>query len=218
MNGVHDMGGTQGYGPVVPEADEPAFHAEWERRAFALVLAMGGTGAWNLDQSRAARETLPPAQYLASSYYRIWFEGLCKLLVERNLVTEEELADGRRRVDPGAVPRVLQAGRVAEALARGASTSRTISGHARFAVGDRIRTRNLNSLTHTRLPSYCRDKVGTVVRLHGAHVLPDANALGAGEAPEWLYTVSFDAQAIFGTDSSADAICVDCWESYLETA
>jgi nitrile hydratase len=218
MNGVHDMGGMQGYGPVAPESDEPTFHAAWERRAFALVLAMGGTGAWNLDQSRAARESLPPAQYLASSYYRIWLDGLCKLLLERTLVTAEELADGRMRTARGEVPRVLQAERVADTLARGSSTLRSIPGHARFAAGDRVRTRNLNPATHTRLPRYCRDKVGTVVRLHGAHVLPDANALGAGEAPQWLYTVSFAARAVFGDGTSADALCVDCWESYLDAA
>ncbi|HYF57764.1 MAG TPA: hypothetical protein VEA81_02280 [Burkholderiaceae bacterium] len=95
MNGGQDLGGQHGFGPVVPEPDEPWFHEDWERRAFALTVAMGATGAWNIDQSRAARESLPPAEYLTSGYYRIWFEGLCALLRERGLVDDAELAAGR---------------------------------------------------------------------------------------------------------------------------
>lgn len=216
MNGVHDMGGMQGFGPVVPEVDEPLFHAPWERRAFGLTLAMGGTGAWNLDQSRAARESLPPAHYLASSYYRIWFDGLTKLMLERNMVTREELADGRMRVPPAAIARVLAADRVAPALALGASTLREASAPARFAVGETVRTKNLNPPTHTRLPRYCRGKSGTVMSVHGAHVFPDANGCGGGEQPQMLYTVRFCARELWGADTTAAAVHVDCWEPYLE--
>jgi nitrile hydratase subunit beta len=216
MNGVHDMGGLQDFGPVVPEADEPKFHHPWERRAFALTLAMGGTGTWNIDQTRAARESLPPAQYLASSYYHIWLEGLRALLLERGLVTTDELADGRLREPAQTLPRVLTADRVASALARGSPTLRTVTGAARFRVGDRVRTRNLHPPTHTRLPRYCRGRAGEIALVHGAHVFADAHARGVGEQPQWLYSVHFAASELWGADTTAGAVHVDCWESYLE--
>ena len=216
MNGVHDMGGMQGFGPVTPERDEPLFHAPWERRVFGVTLAMGGTGAWNLDQSRAARESLPPAHYLASNYYRIWFDGMCKLMLERNLVTREEMAEGRMRIAPAAIARALPAERVAPALALGTSTLRDVPTPARFAVGDPVRTKNLNPPTHTRLPRYCRGRTGTVTSIHGAHVFPDTNACARGEQPQWLYTVRFSARELWGADTTATAVHVDCWERYLE--
>ena len=215
MNGVHDMGGMQNFGPVVPEAGEPCFHAAWERRAFALTLAMGGARLWNLDQTRAARESLPPAQYLASSYYQIWLDGLIKLMLERGLITREELAEGRMHEPPVQIPNVVTADKVAAALARGSPTERPLAGAARFRVGDAVRTKALNTPTHTRLPRYCRDKRGTVTMTHGAHVFADANARGQSE-PQWLYTVRFEGSELWGSDTSAAAVHVDCWEPYLE--
>lgn len=214
MNGVHDMGGGQNFGPVVPEVDEPRFHAAWERRAFALTLAMGGARLWNLDQSRAARESLPPAQYLASSYYRIWLDALIELLVERRLISRDEAADGRMREAPLGID-VLSADKVQWALARGAPSVRPPSRAACFTTGDAVRAREINPPTHTRLPRYCRGKAGTIVALHGVHVFPDVNALGSGEDPQWLYTVRFDGRELWGPDTSATAVHVDCWEPYL---
>lgn len=216
MNGVHDMGGLQNFGPVAPDADEPLFHHAWERRALGLTLAMGGAGLWNLDQSRSARESLPPAQYLSSSYYRIWVDGLCKLMLERGLVTPEELADGRMRDRPAKTFAPLTAERVSPALLRGSSTQRQLAGSARFSVGDAVRARVINPPSHTRLPRYCRGRPGSIAKLHGAHVFPDANACGKGEQPQWLYTVRFEAADLWGPDTSAAAVHVDCWESYLE--
>ena len=216
MNGVHDMGGMQDFGPVVPEIDEPRFHHGWERRVFGLTIAMGATGAWNLDQSRAARESLPPAQYLASSYYQIWLEGMQALMLERGLVTEEELADGRMHEPPRTLPQVLTADKVALALARGASPQRTLDNAPRFRVGDAVRTRNLHPTTHTRLPRYCRGKPGTIAAIHGAHIFADAHARGIDEPLQWLYTVRFDAHALWGADTTAATVCVDCWEPYLD--
>ncbi|MEJ7670251.1 MAG: nitrile hydratase subunit beta [Casimicrobiaceae bacterium] len=216
MNGVHDMGGLQNFGPILPEQREPPFHHEWERRAFGLTLAMAGAGMWNLDQARAARESLPPARYLASSYYRIWLDALSKLMLERGLVTFEELADGRLREPPAGTRGVLTADRVASALARGSSTYRALVGSARYSVGDAVRTRVVHPQSHTRLPRYCRGKRGTVAKLHGAHVFADANARGNGEEAQWLYTVRFAASELWGPDTTAAAIHVDCWEPYLE--
>ena len=216
MNGVHDMGGMQDFGAVTPEADEPRFHHAWERRAFALTLAMGATGAWNLDQARSARESLPPARYLASTYYEIWFGGMEVLLRERGLVNAAEIAAGRMQEPARPIPRRLDAGNVASALARGASTRRTIPGAPQFAPGDAVRTMNVNPPTHTRLPRYCRGKPGTIVAMQGAHVYPDVNAQGRDEAPQWLYNVRFAARDLWGPHTSADAVHVDCFEPYLE--
>src|SRR5262249_14930158 len=160
---IHDMGGMQDFGPVVAEPDEPRFHAGWERRAFGMTVAMGTLGQWNLDQARFARESLWPAQYLASTYYQIWFEGLIRLRLERGLVTREELADGKIRTPPLSVPTALAAHEVAARLARGASTQRPATAPARFKPGDAVRTCNQNPPSHTRLPRYCRGRPGTIV-------------------------------------------------------
>ena len=216
MNGAHDMGGIQGFGPVVPEAHEPLFHHPWERRMLALALAMGATGKWNLDMSRSARESVPPAQYLSHTYYQIWYEGLKKLLVTTALATPDEIRDGRMRIAPIPVARTLKAGEVAAALAKGSPTLRKAPARARFAVGESVAARQINPVSHTRLPRYCRGKRGAIVRVHGAHVFPDSHATGQGEKSQWLYTVRFDAQELWGPDTTASAVFVDCWETYLQ--
>lgn len=224
MNGVHDMGGLHSFGPVHLEADEPLFHAPWERRALGLTLAMGATGQWNIDQSRSARESLPPATYLGSSYYRIWILGLQRLMLQRGLVTEEELISGRLTQPARPVARVLRADGVDAALARGTPTERAAPAPARFAVGDRVRALNRHPAGHTRLPRYVRGHVGTVVLVHGAHVFADRHAASApgqpfDEAPQWLYTVAFDGQELWGEDAeTGTSVSVDAWESYLEPA
>ena len=215
MNGVHDMGGLQAFGPVVVEKDEPLFHHAWESRALGLVVLMGAARQWNIDQSRSARESLPPATYLSSSYYRIWVEGLGKLMMERGLVTAEELADGKVRTPPAKLANVLTAASLEKALSRGSPTQRPETTRPRFAVGEPVRTRNLNPTTHTRLPRYCRDKPGVVTRVHGQHVFADSHALGR-EDPQWLYTVRFEAIDLWGTGTTASAVHVDCWEPYLQ--
>lgn len=224
MNGVHDMGGLHSFGPVHLEADEPLFHAPWERRALGLTLAMGATGQWNIDQSRSARESLPPATYLGSSYYRIWILGLQRLMLQRGLVTEEELISGRLTQPARPVARVLRADGVDAALARGTPTERAAPAPARFAVGDRVRALNRHPAGHTRLPRYVRGHVGTVVLVHGAHVFADRHAASApgqpfDEAPQWLYTVAFDGQELWGEDAeTGTSVSVDAWESHLEPA
>jgi nitrile hydratase subunit beta len=217
MNGGQDLGGMQGFGPVKVLADEAVdgpgrFHAPWERRALAITLAMGGTGEWNIDQSRAARESLGPAQYLQFSYYKIWIAGLERLMRERNLLESSGLATR-------AVKKVLREHEVAQALARGNAYDRPHSAAAsmpaKFLLGQSVRTRQMHPSTHTRLPRYARDKCGTIQQIRGVFVFPDAAALGDHDAAQWLYTVEFEASALWGSDTTADAVCVDCWESYL---
>lgn len=218
MNGAQDLGGMQGFGPVLPEPNEPRFHDEWERRAFALTLAMGATGAWNLDMGRAARESLPPAQYLSSSYYQIWFEALTKLLISQGLVSTDEIRDGKAQAPAASHVRTLLKDNVISVLARGSPSVREASAPARFSfkIGDAVTTKQMNPATHTRLPRYCRGKRGTVIGVRGTHVFPDTSATGQGEQPQCLYTVQFAAEELWGPDTTASSICVDCWEPYLE--
>jgi nitrile hydratase len=219
VNGGQDLGGLMGFGPVAPEPDEPLFHALWERRAFGLTLAMGATGAWNLDTSRHARESLSPVEYLSSSYYEIWTKGVERLVVQAGLVSGEELRAGAALAPAAPVERVLAAADVPAALARGGPTDRPAEAPARFAVGDAVTTRNLHPRGHTRLPRYARAKRGVVERVHGVFVFPDVNAHGAGEAPQWLYTVRFAGRELWGDEADAGlVVSVDAWESYLEPA
>ncbi|MDJ0614798.1 MAG: nitrile hydratase subunit beta [Rhizobiaceae bacterium] len=217
MNGPHDMGGMQFYGPVKPEANEPVFHADWEKRALAMTVGMGFTGQWNLDVSRFARESLAPDFYLTKSYYQIWVNGLQNLMLERGLVTENEIATGKMETHPVEVKRVVSGEEMPAALAAGGPVARDPEGPAAFSVGDRVTTTNIHPTGHTRLPRYARGKTGEIIAIHGCHVFPDSNARGDGENPQWLYAVKFDAQALFGSDAEAgNTVVVDCWEPYLE--
>jgi nitrile hydratase beta subunit len=219
MNGPHDLGGAQGFGPIAPEENEPVFHREWERRALALNLAMGATRAWNIDTSRHGRERIPPADYLASSYYEKWFKGLERLLVERGLATQAEIDAGRSLGPPAAVPRAIKADEVSAVLAKGSSYERPASTPALYQIGDKIRAKVMNPVGHTRLPRYVRGRIGTIARLHGVHVFPDANSRGKGEDPHWLYSVAFGASEIWGPEAKpGDTVHVDLWEPYLERA
>ncbi len=219
MNGAQDLGGMMGFGPVDPEQNEPLFHAPWERRVLGYTVALGAAGKWNIDMSRHARESLPPAEYLAASYYEIWTKGVERLVVKTGLVSEEELRLGKALNPPAPIKRVLTRDDVPAVLARGGPTEREATGPARFAVGDRVRTRNMHPKGHTRLPRYARDREGVIERVHGAHVFPDTNAHGAGENPQWLYTVRFSGRELWGEEADPNlAVSIDAWESYLEPA
>jgi nitrile hydratase len=212
-----DLGGQGGHGAVVREPEGDPFHAAWEPRALALTLAMGATGAWNIDMSRSARETLP--DYAQRSYYAIWLAALEKLLVERGQVRPDELAAGRMLHTPVPVARVLMAVDVPTVLATGAATERPATAPARFGVGTRVRTRVARVDHHTRLPGYAHGKTGTIERVHGMHVFADTHAQGLGAQPHWLYTVVFDGHALWGDPAQAGlTVSVDAWEPYLEPA
>ena len=219
MNGGADLGGAHGFGPVVEEADEPLFHADWEARVMAMVIACGPLGQWNLDQSRFARESLFPPDYQTFDYYRIWLAALEKLLLERGMVTTDELASGLVEVPAMKTPPSLSAKDVAATLKRGGPVSREPEGEPSFAVGDKVRTINEHPASHTRLPRYARGRAGRVSKVLGFHVFPDANALGLGEQPAWLYQVRFGARELFGESRPAgDAVTLDLWEPYLREA
>lgn len=211
------MGGMQCFGAVEAEVDEPVFHGDWEKRALALTVAMGFTGMWNLDISRHARESLAPDFYLSKSYYQIWLAGLQNLMLERGMISEEELGDGQLRQPGLDVKRVVAGADMPAALAAGGPVSRETETKPAFSVGDRVTTLNINPSSHTRLPRYARGKTGTIAVVHGCHVFPDSNAKSEGENPQWLYAVSFDGSELFGPDAEAGTVVtLDCWEPYLE--
>ncbi|HTV44093.1 MAG TPA: nitrile hydratase subunit beta [Stellaceae bacterium] len=217
-NSVHDMGGMHGFGPIEPEPDEPPFHAQWEGRVFAMQRAMGFPGLWTIDGGRASLETLPPVEYLRSSYYRRWFLGLESRLLRRGLVGEDEIAAGHSLRAGAALPRKLTAAEVAKGQTRG-EFSRPTNTPARFKPGDRVRARNINPATHTRLPRYARGKTGIVEAVRGCHVFPDTAALGAGDNPQWLYTVVFAARELWGEDADpAITVSIEAFEPYLDPA
>jgi nitrile hydratase subunit beta len=212
-----DLGGRADFGPVVRDAESSVFHAAWESRVLALSLAMGATGCWNLDMSRAARETLP--DYLDLSYYEIWLSGLEEMLVAKGLVTTEELAAGRAWHPPKPVSRILTADQVAVRLAKGSPTERTPTVPARYRLGQRVVTRATPVDHHTRLPAYLRGRTGIIERILGPHVFADSHAQGLGEDPQWLYTVVFAARELWGTEAApGHRVSFDAWQPYLEPA
>jgi nitrile hydratase subunit beta len=218
MDGIHDMGGMHGFGKVEPEQDEPVFHAPWEGRTLALNRAMGYTGIWTIDQTRAGIERLPPDVYLSSSYYKKWETRLENMIVELGLAGRDEL-DAGHALRPGKpLKRKLTAADVPNTLSRG-SFSRPAQAPPRFATGDKVRTKNIHPATHTRLPRYARGKSGVVEAVRGCHVYPDTVAIGQGENPQWLYTVVFEGRELWGdaTDPSLK-VSVEAFEPYLERA
>ena len=217
MNGPQDMGGFDRLGPINPEANEPVFHSEWERRAFALNLAMGMTGIWNIDQMRHARERLDPVTYWSSSYYEYRQYALEKQLAESGLATPEEMKSGRMSKPPLPVKRVAKAEMIPAILSSGGPATRPTNLPQGFHIGDKVRTRNITPEGHTRLVRYARGRVGEIVLMHGTHVLPDSSAHGLGDDPQWLYTVRFTAKELWGRDSN-DAVNIDLWEPHLEPA
>jgi nitrile hydratase len=223
MNGVHDIGGMDGFGPVHSELNEPIFHEPWEGRVFALNLLGPGRTPIPVDALRYRIERLEPLRYLASNYYERWLAAMTDAIIDAGTLTPDEI-DGRMReleAEPYRVlPRVENAAHadgVAAALRAGTPVTRKIRKPARFAIGDKVLTRNLNPLGHTRLPRYARGKRGVIVLHHGAHVFPDTNAHGFGEHPQHLYTVRFAARELWGNAGEPKAtVLIDLWEAYLD--
>ncbi len=199
MNGAHDLGGRMGFGPIAAPTSEPVFHEKWEGRMAALSMTVPGD--WSIDEDRSASESMHPAKYLKTSYYEHWLHGLEFLL-------KKYTPDSSSRMGPDGVWAALTAPR---------SYARDVPTPAAFAIGQKIRVKIMNPKTHTRAPRYARGHVGEVVKIHGAHVFPDSNAIGLGENPQWLYTVRFTAKELWG-HANDDTMMLDLWEPYLEPA
>ena len=216
MNGVHDMGGMQGMGPVQYEENEPVFHARWEARLYALTRAMRAWRRWNIDAWRYSIELIPPAEYLRMTYYEKWLAGLTRLLVKTGVVTAAEMESGRATSGTAKAVPALTLEKV-PMINRGEHAKRDARVTPRFKVGQRVRARNIHPTGHTRLPRYARGKQGTIDRDHGVYVFPDTNAEFLGEKPQHIYSVRFAAQELWGNQASArDAVYLDMWDDYLE--
>ncbi|HEY2486697.1 MAG TPA: nitrile hydratase subunit beta [Candidatus Binataceae bacterium] len=205
MDGIHDMGGMEGFGRVQPDVDEVPFHADWERRVFALVNGVLTLTGVNIDEFRHAIERIPPARYLTTSYYERWLLAAETLLVERGIVSGEELKSL-------AQPELMSVALPAVSPKAVAAKARL---HSRFKAGDRVRVRGIHPLGHTRSPRYVRGKTGVVRRLRGIYVLPDTNAHRAGEHRQHVYLVEFSARELWGR-KDREGLMIDLWEDYLE--
>ena len=220
MNGVHDMGGMHGMGPIEHEKNEPVFHAPWEGRVYALTrVVRSGRGRQNLDNSRHQLELMPPQEYLRMSYYERWFTRIVDQLLKNGVVTAAELesghaAAGSAKGTPPVTPEMVPA-----MLTRRNSARRNASVSPQFKVGQRVRARNINPTGHTRLPRYARGKTGVIIRDHGVFLFPDTNAEFLGEKPQHVYSVRFTARELWGNEASPrDTIHLDMWDDYLEHA
>jgi len=219
MNGVHDMGGMHGMGPIEHGKNEPVFHARWEGRVFALRRAMGAWGKWNLEATRHEVELVPATDYLRMNYYQRQFAAFIELMVKKGLITRAEAESGKgERGSPKVVP-ALTVARTQTLVTQGVPASRNVAVAPRFQPGQRVHTRNINPTGHTRLPRYARGKAGTIDRDHGVYVFPDTNAHFLGEKPQHLYSVRFTARELWGEQASPrDSVYIDMWDDYLEHA
>lgn len=193
MDGIHDLGGRQGFGGSLAVRDEGIFHESWEARVFAIASLLMARGCFNVDEFRHAIERVEPLAYLGDGYFGRWLHAVERLVDE---------AAGR-----------LTPQRIEQTAAR------PLDRAPRFAVGDAVVTRNLHPVGHTRLPAYARRHRGTVAILHGGWVLPDSNAHGQGERPEPVYAVRFCGTELWGESAEPGTwVHVDLFESYLEPA
>ena len=219
MSKVHDMGGRLDPRRIDITSSNIKFKAEWEKDVFAITLALGFSGLWNLDRSRYARESLEPQDYLQFGYFEKWLAGLINLLGENGIIQDGKESEGNFKKSSF---RVLEAKNVKKLLHIGGPTKRDSTTAKKFNLGETVSVRTNNSDTkvekgHTRLPEYVKGRSGKVIAYHGSHVLPDANAHFLGESPEALYSVEFKSQDLWDKcEHVEDTVVVDLWESYLE--
>jgi nitrile hydratase subunit beta len=220
MNGIHDMGGMHGMGPIRHEENQPVFHEAWEGRLYAIDQAIRAWRKWSIDERRHSMESLPPTEYLSMSYYEKWIATDNVLLVKHGLVTQEEIDTGKPAPGSQKMTPPLTAEAARSALPRRQNFRRPNSdASARFKVGDPVRARKINPEGHTRLPRYARGREGVVARYHGIFVFPDTNAHSQGEHPGHLYSVRFSARELWGESASPrDSVHLDMWDNYLEHA
>ena len=220
MNGIHDMGGMHGMGPIVRERNEPTFHEPWEGRVYAITRVIRAAGGrQNIDNSRHLIELQPPAEYLRRSYYERWLERLEAVLLANKTITREELESGKPAPGSTKATPAVTASAVPAMVARRGSARRDVSVAPRFTVGQNVRARKINPTGHTRLPRYARGRVGVISHDRGVFVFPDTNSRFEGENPQHLYSVRFEAKELWGDRASPrDSVYIDMWDDYLEPA
>lgn len=222
MNGIHDMGGMHGMGPIHPEDQktEPVFHERWEARVYALTRAIGAWRKWNIDTGRFHIEMIPPAEYLRMSYYEKWFTRMVTLAIKTGLVTRQEVETGKAAEGSPKMTPALRPERVPQmALNRNIPSAKDPSIPPRFRVGQTVRAKNINPEGHTRLPRYARGRTGYIDRDHGVYVFPDTSAHGLGDCRQHVYSVRFSARELWGEQASPrDSVYIDLWDDHLEHA
>jgi nitrile hydratase subunit beta len=217
MNGIHDMGGMQGLGEIGYERAETMFHAPWEGRVHALAAALGAYGKWR--GLRPQIESIPAAAYLSMSYYERWLTALSERIVESGLATRAEIDSGRADGGAAKASPALTAAEARDRLFAPPRTELDVDMPARFKIGQRVRGRNYHPTTHTRMPGYTRGRVGYVERDRGVFALPDTEAYFLDPKPQHVYLIRFTARELWGDGAAArDALYVDLWEDYLESA
>ena len=202
MDGMHDLGGKQGFGPVRYTLNAPAFHASWEVRANSLYAFAVGCGIFNMDEYRHAIERMEPRHYLAASYYERSLTGMATLCVEKGLVTPEELEQRAQGAFPLAIP-----------SAPGRTNTATCKT---FKSGDRVRVREDYVPGHVRMPAYIRGKAGIVVGASPAYPFPDGHAHGIEAKDEPTYDVRFRSEDLWPHSSDRALVHVGVCQSYLE--
>lgn len=218
MNGIHDMGGMQDMGPIEYAKTEPVFHATWERRIYAIATAVQGTGKLRLGL-RPPIESIPPAEYLRMSYYEKWVVSVTERLIASDLATRTEIDSGTPEKGGAKVDIALSPEAAVAVLMKVPPTRRNVPVPARFQEGQQVRARNINPVTHTRMPRYARTKVGTIARDHGVFVFSDTSVYSLGEKPQHLYSVRFAARELWGEQAAPqDAVYLDMFDDYLDPA
>jgi len=219
MNGIHDMGGMHGMGPIHHEKNEPVFHAPWEARVYVMHRAMGSWRKWNGHASRHAKEVIPPAEYLRMSYYERWFTALIELMISGGLVTRAEVESGRPAPGSATATPPLTAAEVPAYLTGSSGRPRPTVPAPRFRVGQSVRARNLHPTGHTRLPRYARGRQGTIQRDYGVFEFADTLAHGLGANPQHIYSVRFTARELWGEQARPqDTVYLDLYDDHLEAA
>ncbi|HYQ71235.1 MAG TPA: nitrile hydratase subunit beta [Gammaproteobacteria bacterium] len=217
MNGIHDLAGMENLGPIDIEKDEPVFHEDWERHIFAITMATMGSGYFKTDEVRRETELMPPADYLRARYYEKWLFSFENLMLEKDVLTLEELESGKSLREEGGfkLPPVPLEG-MQYAMHNPVPASLDVDVPQNFQVGDHILAKNINPPYHTRLPRYIRGKHGVIVQHHGVFLLPDTNAYGGPDKPQHCYNVKFSFNELWGDETSHnDFIYIDLFDEYM---
>lgn len=219
MNGIHDLGGMDGFGPVVVEKEEPVFHSDWERRMYGIASVIAYPLDFNDDQFRREIERVPPPKYLSSPYYELWFYGILGILKERGITSLEDIdAFEPSGIAPPFKDGVVTAAMVEDTILAGASTRADVAEIPQeFSVGDIVRVKNNHPYHHHRAPRYIRGRLGKIVIDHGVFNFADSNSEYRGHQPQHCYSVEFSGSELWGEDAEDDSsVTIDLFETYIE--
>lgn len=223
MDGIHDMGGVEGYGPIPYVPGEPiSIGPRWHAVAAAAMFALLRSRRTNIDAHRHRIERIDPRQYLPITYWGRWLVAIESAMIDQGITDPSSIAATirARGHDPAesAAPPPMVPAVALESRDNEPTFIRSVPHRPKFAVGDRVRT-----LTHApheghhRLPRYCRGRFGTIARAYPAFTLPDTVAHGRGENPNYLYAVAFEGRELWGPDGDPAQTChLDLFEPYLE--